>query len=159
MFCTSRSSCTCSAHTWTQDCLHTRNTRMGRPLLHSTSVTPKTNLVGMGKRWREAGFPSRTLVPPRCRVAVFKALCPVLYQPQMSPRRTCSASARAAPLLLTTSSSTKDTSTVYPRCVSFPFLHNRSYFIPADVRSSQATFLSRSSYFTPWQWCYFRKAI
>lgn len=52
IFCISRSSCMCSAHTWTRDFLHTQNTRMGRPLLHNTSVTPKTNLVGIRKRWR-----------------------------------------------------------------------------------------------------------
>lgn len=38
-------------------------------------------------------------------------------------------------------------------------LHNNSYFIPADVRSSHAKFLSRRSYFSPSQSCYFRKAI
>lgn len=58
----------------------------------------------------------------RCRVAVFKAMCPVLYEPpQMLPRRTCSASVKAAPLLLTTISSTKDTATIYPRCFAFLF--------------------------------------
>lgn len=46
-----------------------------------------------------------------------------------------------------------------PKVLFFPLLHNRSYFIPADVRSSQAKFLSRWSYFRPWQCCYFRRAI
>lgn len=39
----------------------------------------------------------------------------------MLPRRTCSASVKAAPLLLTTISSTRDTATIYPRCFSFLF--------------------------------------
>lgn len=39
----------------------------------------------------------------------------------MLPRRTCSASVKAAPLLLTTTSSTKDTATIYPRCFSLLF--------------------------------------
>ncbi|CAG12136.1 unnamed protein product, partial [Tetraodon nigroviridis] len=43
LFCISRSSCTCSARTWTPGCLHTPNTQMGRPSLHNTSVTPRTN--------------------------------------------------------------------------------------------------------------------
>lgn len=74
IFCITRSSCICSAHTWTPDCLHTQNTQMGRPSLHSTSVTPKTNPVGTHEGWFHH---SKTF---QCCITVFKVLCLALCE-------------------------------------------------------------------------------
>lgn len=131
----------CSAHTWTPDCLRTQNTQMGRPSLHNTSVTPKTNLVGT-YYW---SFSSRNFIIQRHSDFASQCLrCCALHcmnpcrcyqgEPVLHLSKQHDSSSLPAHLPRTHLQSTQGDG-------AFLFLHN-SYFIPPDVRLSHAKVLS-----------------